>query len=92
MKKNYLKSKDKDYVNKIVVSQYEQDTGDIIPSYKTCTIYGLVHFKQNGKDKNGHQNITVLTVIILFVIELIPYSTDVILLRTNGLNSLNWVT
>ena len=55
VKKNNLKFKDNDYVNKIVVSQYEQDTGDIIPSYKTCTIYGLVHFKQNGKDKNGHQ-------------------------------------
>lgn len=53
--KNYLKSKDMDYVNKIVVSYCEQDTGNIIPSYKTCTIYGLVHLKQNGKDKNEYQ-------------------------------------
>ena len=53
--KNYLKSKDMDYVNKIVVSQCEQGTGDIIPFYKTCTIYGLVHLKQNGKDKNEYQ-------------------------------------
>lgn len=53
--KNYLRSKDKDYVNKLIESLYEQDDEDIDPSHKACPICGSVHFKKNGKDKNGHQ-------------------------------------
>ena len=53
--KNYLRSKDKDYVNKLIESLYEQDDEDIDPSHKACPICGSVHFKKNGKDKNRHQ-------------------------------------
>ena len=53
--KNYLRSKDKDYVNKLIESLYEQDDEDIDPSHKACPICVSVHFKKNGKDKNGHQ-------------------------------------
>ncbi len=53
--KNYLKSKDKDYVNKLIESLYEQDDEDIDPSHKACPFCGSVHFKKNGKGKNGHQ-------------------------------------
>ena len=53
---NYaLKSKDKDYVNKLIESIYEQNDEDIDPYHKVCPICGSVHFKKNGKDKNGHQ-------------------------------------
>lgn len=52
--KNYLKSKDKDYVNKRIESLYEQDDEDIDPSHKACPICGSFHFKKNGKDKNEH--------------------------------------
>ncbi len=53
--KNFLKSKDKDYVNKLIESLYEKDDENIDPSHKACPICGSVHFKKNGKDKNGHQ-------------------------------------
>lgn len=53
--KNHLKSKDKDYVYKLNELLYEQDDEDIDPSYKACPICGSVHFKKNGKVKNGHQ-------------------------------------
>ena len=36
--KKYLKSKDKDYVNKIIESLYEQDDEVIDPSHKVCPI------------------------------------------------------
>ena len=42
--KNYLRSKDKDYVNKLIESLYEQDNEDIDPSHKACPICGSVHF------------------------------------------------
>lgn len=58
--KNYLRSKDKDYVNKLIESLYEQDDEDIDPSHKACPICGSVHFKKNGKDKNGHQRYVCL--------------------------------
>ncbi|MGO5171674.1 transposase, partial [Catenibacterium mitsuokai] len=71
---------------------YEQDDEDIDPSHKACPICGSVHFKKNGKDKNGHQryDISVLTVTSLLVIEPTPYSTGLILLWTSGFTSLNW--
>lgn len=56
--KNYLRSKDKDYVNKLIESLYEQDNEDIDPSHKACPICGSVHFKKNEKDKNGHQKLS----------------------------------
>ena len=40
--KNYLRSKDKDYVNKLIESLYEQDDEDIDPSHKACPICGSV--------------------------------------------------
>ena len=52
--KNYLRFKNKDYVNKLIESLYEQDDEDIDPSHKACPFCGSVHFKKNGKDKNGH--------------------------------------
>lgn len=36
--KNYLRSKDKDYVNKLIESLYEQDDEVIDPSHKVCLI------------------------------------------------------
>ncbi len=36
--KNYLRSKDKDYVNKLIESLYEQDSEVIDPSHKVCLI------------------------------------------------------
>ena len=56
--KKYLRSKDKDYVNKLIESLYEQDDEDIDPSHKACPICGSVHFKKNEKDKNGHQKLS----------------------------------
>ena len=53
--KNYLRSKDKGYVNKLIESLYEHDDEDTDPSHKACPFCGSVHFKKNGKDKNGHQ-------------------------------------
>ena len=53
--KNCLRSKDKDYVNKLIESLYEHVDEDIDPSHKACPFCGSVHFKKNGKDKNGHQ-------------------------------------
>ena len=44
--KNYLKSKDKDYVNKLIESLYEQDDEDIDPSHKACPICGSVVLRQ----------------------------------------------
>ena len=88
--KNYLRSKDKDYVNKLIESLYEHDNEDVDPSHKACPICGSVHFKKNGKDKNGHQRYIVLTVTSLLVIEPTPYSTGLILLWTSGFTSLNW--
>lgn len=89
--KNYLRSKDKDYVNKLIESLYEQDDEDIDPSHKACPMCGSVHFKKNGKDKNGHQRyISVLNVTSLLVIEPTPYSIGLILLWTSGFTSLNW--
>lgn len=75
--KNYLRSKDKDYVNKLIESLYEQEDEDIDSSHKACPTCGFIHFKKNGEDKNGHKiYIYILTVINLFVIELILYSTS----------------
>ncbi len=34
--KNYLRSKNKDYVNKLIESLYEQDDEDIDSSHKAC--------------------------------------------------------
>ena len=34
--KNYLRSKNKDYVNKLIKSLYEQDDEDIDSSHKAC--------------------------------------------------------
>lgn len=56
--KKYLRSKDKDYVNKLIESLYEQDDEDIDPSHQACPICGSVHFKKNEKDKNGHQKLS----------------------------------
>ena len=88
--KNYLKSKDKDYVNKLIESLYEQDDEDIDPSHKACPFCGSVHFKKNGKDKNGHQRYICLDCHKSLVIEPTPYSTGLILLWTSGFTSLNW--
>ena len=52
--KKYLKSKDKDYVNKLIESLYEQDDEDIDSSHKACPICSSAHFKKNGKNKKGH--------------------------------------
>lgn len=88
--KNYLRSKDKDYVNKLIESLYEQDNEDIDPSHKACPICGSVHFKKNGKIRTDIRDISVLTVTSLLVIEPTPYSTGLILLWTSGFTSLNW--
>ena len=74
--RNYLKSKDKDYVNKLIESLYEQDDEDIDPSHKACPICGSVHFKKkNGKIRTDIRDISVLTATNLLMIELIPYFT-----------------
>ena len=39
---NYLRFEDKDYVNKLIESLYEQDDEDIDPSHKACSICGYV--------------------------------------------------
>lgn len=39
---NYLRSEDKDYVNKLIESLYEQDDEDIDSSHKVCPICGYV--------------------------------------------------
>ena len=39
--KNYLRSKNKDYVNKLIESLYEQDDEDIDSSHKACLMYVL---------------------------------------------------
>ena len=40
--KNYLRSKDKDYVNKLIESLYEQNNEDIDPSHKACPFWGKI--------------------------------------------------
>ena len=39
---NYLRSEDKDYINKLIESLYEQDDEDIDPSHKACPICDYV--------------------------------------------------
>ena len=73
--RNYLKSKDKDYVNKLIESLYEQDDEDIDPSHKACPICGSVHFKRMEKIRTDIRDISVLTATNLLMIELIPYFT-----------------
>ena len=85
--KNYLKSKDKDYVNKLIESLYKKDDEDIDSSHKACPICGSVHFKKNGRTKTGTRDISVLTVTNPLVIELIHYSTGLISLWNSGFTS-----
>ena len=53
--KDYLKSKDKDYIDALIDSLHEDDEQNAASSHKACPICGSSHFKKNGKDKNGHQ-------------------------------------
>ncbi len=53
--KNYLRTKGKDCVTKLIESLYEQADEGIDLSHKACPFCGSVYFKKNGKDKNGHQ-------------------------------------
>ena len=73
--RNYLKSKDKDYVNKLIESLYEQDDEDIDPSHKACPICGSVHSRRMEKIRTDIRDISVLTATNLLMIELIPYFT-----------------
>ena len=41
--KKYLRSNDKDYVNKLIESLYEQYDKDIDPSHKACFFSDLLH-------------------------------------------------
>ena len=87
--KNYLRSKDKDYVNKLIELLYEQDDEDIDSSHKACPFCGSVHFKKMERAKTGTRDLSVLIVTNLLVIELISYSTGLISLWNSGFTSLN---
>lgn len=88
--KNYLRSKDKDYVNKLIESLYEQDDEDIDPSHKACLYVVQFISRRMEKIRTDIRDISVLTVTSLLVIEPTPYSTGLILLWTSGFTSLNW--
>ena len=47
--KNYLRSKDKDYVNKLIESLYKQDNEDIDPSHKACPSLWFHSFQEEWK-------------------------------------------
>ena len=47
--RNYLKSKDKDYINKLIESLYEQDDEDIDPSHKACPFLWFCSFQEEWK-------------------------------------------
>lgn len=47
--KNYLRSKDKDYVNKLIESLYEQDDENIDPSHKPCPYMWFSSFQEERK-------------------------------------------
>ena len=73
--RNYLKSKDKDYVNKLIESLYEQDDEDIDPSHKACLYVVQFISRRMEKIRTDIRDISVLTATNLLMIELIPYFT-----------------
>ena len=88
--KNYLRSKDKYYVYKLIESLYKQDDEDI--DYLIRHALYVVQFisRRMEKIRTDIRDISVLTVTSLLVIEPTPYSTGLILLWTSGFTSLNW--
>ena len=73
--RNYLKSKDKVIINKLIESLYEQDDEDIDPSHKACLYVVSVHFRRMEKIRTDIRDISVLTATNLLMIELMPYFT-----------------
>lgn len=51
----FLKSKDKDYVNRLIASLDKYDDFGYKSLHSTCPICGSTHIKKNGKDRSGHQ-------------------------------------
>ena len=58
--KNYLKSKDKDYVNKLIESLYEQDDEDFDPSHKAFLYVVQFISRRMERTKTDTRDISVL--------------------------------
>lgn len=78
--KNYLRSKDKDYVNKLIKSLYEQMMKTLIHLIRHALSVVQFISRRMGRIRTDIRDMSVWTATNLLVIEQIPYSTGLILL------------
>lgn len=78
--KNYLRSKDKDYVNKLIESLYKRMMKILIHLIRHALSVVQFISRRMERTRTGIRDTSVLTATNHLMIELIPYFTGLILL------------